>query len=62
MKLIVCGKANDIEQMIAQMVFEKGEKLQITVFPCPRQNDGTRRYHVEVEMKKNEGKREVVLP
>ena len=62
MKLIVCGRAEDIEQMIAPLVVEKGEKLKITVSPCPIENDQPRRYYVEVEMKKNEGKREVVLP
>ena len=59
MKLIVCGRAKDVEQMIAPMVFERGEKLKITITPGPRQDDGTRRYNVEVETKKkteSEGK------
>ena len=56
MKLCIEGRAEDVEQMIAPTVRERGEKLQITVFPCPRQNDGTRRYHVEVETKKKTGK------
>ena len=58
MKLCIEGRAEDVEQMIAPMVRERGEKLKITVFPCPRQNDGTRRYHVEVETKKKMGKGE----
>ena len=57
MKLIVCGRAEDIEQMIAPLVVEKGEKLKITVYPSSRQDDGTRRYHVEIEMKKKMGER-----
>ena len=61
MKLIVCGRAEDIEQMVAPMVDERGEKLKITVYPGPIENDGVRRYHTEVEMKKNAEKREVVL-
>ena len=57
MKLIVCGRGEDIEQMIAPLVVEKGEKLKITVYPGSRQDDGTRRYHVEIEMKKKMGER-----
>ena len=58
MKLIVCGRAEDIEQMIAPLVVEKGEKLKITVYPCPIEDDQSRRYYVEVERKKKIGKRE----
>ena len=59
MKLCIEGRAEDVQQMIAPMVFERGEKLKITITPGPRQDDGTRRYHVEVETKKkteSEGK------
>ena len=59
MKLCIDGRAEDVEQMIAPMVGERGEKLKITITPGPRQDDGTRRYHVEVETKKkteSEGK------
>ena len=59
MKFIVCGRAEDVQQMIAPMVGERGEKLKITVYPCPIEGDGTRKFHVEVEMKKkmeSEGK------
>ena len=58
MKLCIDGRAEDVEQMIAPMVRERGEKLKITITPGPRQNDGTRRYHVEVETKKKMGKGE----
>ena len=54
MKLCISGRAVDVQQMIAPMVAEKGEKLKITVCPGPIESDGTRRYHVEVEMKKME--------
>ena len=60
MKFIVFGRAKDIEQMVAPMIREKGEKLKITVWPKPLESDGTRRYCVEVETKKNEEKREVL--
>ena len=53
MKLIVCGRAKDIEQMVAPMIREKGEKLQILINPGPIESDGTRRYQVEIEKKKN---------
>ena len=58
MKLCIEGRPEDIEQMIAPMVFERGEKLKITITLGPRQDDGTRRYHVEVETKKKIGKGE----
>ena len=58
MKLCIIGRAEDVEQMVGQMVKEKGEKLKITVYPGSRQDDGTRRYHVEVETKKTIGKGE----
>ena len=58
MKLCIIGRAEDVEQMVGQMVKEKGEKLKITVYPGSRQDDGTRRYHVEVETKKKIGKGE----
>ena len=58
MKLCIEGRPEDIEQMIAPMVFERGEKLKITVYPCPIEDDQSRRYYVEVERKKKIGKRE----
>ena len=60
MKLIVCGRAEDIEQMIAPLVVEKGEKLKITVWPGSPESDGTRRYQVEVEKKQISEKQEVL--
>ena len=57
MKLCIMGRAEDIQQMIAPMVFERGEKLKITIYPCPIEDDQSRRYYVEVEMKKKLEKR-----
>jgi hypothetical protein len=59
MKLCIEGRAEDIQQMFGQMVKERGEKLQITVFPCPMVENEPRRFYVEVEMKKKMGKGEV---
>ena len=53
MKLIFVGRLEDFEQMIEQMIRERGEKLQITVNPGPIENDETRRYQIEIEKKKN---------
>ena len=58
MKLCIEGRAEDIQQMVGQMVKERGEKLQITVFPCPIVENEPRRFYVEVEMKKKMGKGE----
>ena len=58
MKLCIMGRTEDVEQMVAPMITERGEKLQITITPGPRQDDGTLRYYVEVERKKKIGKRE----
>ena len=58
MKLCIEGRAEDVQQMIAPMVLERGEKLKITVYPCPIKNDEPRRYYVEVEMKKKTEKGE----
>ena len=58
MKLIVCGRAKDIEQMIAPLVVEKGEKLKITVYPEPIVENEPRRFYVEVERNKKTGKEE----
>lgn len=60
MKLIFLGRAKDVEQMLRPIVEERGEKLKITVYPEPLESDGTRRYRVEVEKKKNAENREVV--
>ena len=60
MKLIFWGRAKDVEQMLGAIVEERGEKLKITVYPEPLESDGTRRYRVEVEKKKNAENQEVV--
>ncbi len=56
MKLVFLGRSKDVEQMIGPMIKEKGEKLKITVWPESLESDGTRRYYIEVETKKNEEK------
>jgi hypothetical protein len=53
MKLIFVGRLEDFEQMIEQMIRERGEKLKITVLPGPLEYDGMRRYQIEIEKKKN---------
>ena len=58
MKLCIEGRPEDVQQMVGQMVKERGEKLQITVFPCPIVENEPRRFYVEVEMKKKMGKGE----
>ena len=45
MKLTILGRAEDVEQMITPMIIEKGEKLKITVYPCPIEHHGARRYY-----------------
>ena len=57
MKLCIMGRAEDVEQMVAPIITERGEKLQITVFPCPIVENEPRRFYVEVEMKKKMEKR-----
>ena len=59
MKLTILGRAEDVEQMIRPIIAERGEKIKITVCPCPIENNTARRYYVEVETKKNEEKQEV---
>ena len=61
MNLVILGKAEDIQEMVAPMITYMGEKLKITVRPCPIENNENRRYCVEVETKKNEEKREVLV-
>ena len=58
MKLCIMGRAEDVEQMITPLVNEMGEKLQITVCPCPIIENEPRRFYVEVERKKKMGKGE----
>ena len=58
MKLSIFGRAEDVEQMISPMITERGEKLKITVYPCPVVENEPRRFYVEVEMKKKMGEEE----
>ena len=58
MKLCIEGRAEDVQQMIAPLVVEKGEKLKITVYPEPIVENEPRRFYVEVERKKKTGKGE----
>ena len=57
MKLSILGRPEDIQEIIAPLVDYMGEKLKITVEPCPIENNGTRRFDVIVETKKNAEKR-----
>ena len=59
MKLTILGNAKDIQKMVFPLITYMGEKLKITVSPCPTENNEDRRYYVEVETKKNEEKQEV---
>ena len=59
MKLTILGRAKDIQEMVSPLITYMGEKIKITVCPCPIENNTARRYYVEVETKKNEEKQEV---
>ena len=54
MKLEIVGIPADIQQMIAPMIDWMGEKLKITVSPCPIVENEPQRFHVVVETKKKE--------
>ena len=51
MELKILGRAEDIEQAIRPLVDYMGEKLKITVEPCPIEENESRRFYVEVERK-----------
>ena len=51
MELKVWGRPEDIEQAIRPLVDYMGEKLKITVEPCPIEENEPRRFYVEVERK-----------
>lgn len=53
MKLTILGGAKEIQEMVAPMITYMGEKLKITVIPCPLTQNSDRRYYVEVETKKD---------
>ena len=61
MKLTILGRAKDIQEVVSSLITYMGEKLKITVRPCPIENTTDRRYYVEVETTKNEEKREVFV-
>ena len=46
------GRAEDVEQVIRELVDYMGEKLRIIVEPCPIEGNEPRKYYVEVERKK----------
>ena len=53
MKLEMIGIASDIQQMFSPIIDYMGEKLKITVEPCPIEENEPRKFCVEVERKKN---------
>ena len=57
MQLKVFGRLEDIQEVVSPLVDYMGEKLKITVEPCPIENNGPRRFDVIVETKKNAKKR-----
>ena len=58
MKLSILGGPEDIQEIIAPLVDYMGEKLKITVEPCPIEENEPRKFCVEVETKKNAEKEE----
>ena len=53
MKLEMIGIASDIQQMFSPIIDYMGEKLKITVSPCPFVENEPQRFHIVVETKKN---------
>lgn len=51
MDLKVIGRAEDVEQVIRELIDYMGEKLRIIVEPCPTKENEPRRFYVEVERK-----------
>ena len=51
MDLKVIGRAEDVEQVIRELIDYMGEKLRIIVEPCPIEENEPRRFYVEVERK-----------
>ena len=58
MKLEMIGIASGIQQMFSPIIDYMGEKLKITVYPCPIVENEPQRFHVVVETKKKIGKGE----
>ena len=53
MELKIWGRAEDIQELVSPLIDYMGEKLKITVEPCPIEENEPRRFYVEVERKKN---------
>ena len=56
MELKILGRAEDVQELVAPLVDYMGEKLKITVEPCPIEENSPRKFRVEVETKKNSEK------
>ena len=52
MEFKVIGRAEDVQELVAPLIDYMGEKLRITVEPCPIEENEPRRFYVEVERKK----------
>lgn len=51
MEFKVWGRAEDVQELVAPLVDYMGERLRITVEPCPIEENEPRRFYVEVERK-----------
>ena len=56
MELKIWGRAEDIQELVSPLIDYMGEKLKITVEPCPIEENSPRKFRVEVETKKNSEK------
>ena len=52
MELKIWGRAEDIQELVSPLIDYMGEKLKITVEPCPIEENSPRKFCVEVERKK----------
>ena len=52
MEFKVIGRVEDVQELVAPLIDYMGEKLRITVEPCPIEENEPRRFYVEVERKK----------
>ena len=52
MELKIWGRAEDVQELVSPLIDYMGEKLRITVEPCPTKENESRKYYVEVERKK----------
>ena len=53
MQLKVVGRPEDVQEIVSPLIDYMGEKLRITIEPCPIEGNEPRRFCVEVEKKKN---------